>query len=496
MSTTQRRNGRRWLVLSACTAMAATLMTTSLSQPAYGTGPGDAASVNGATSASSDVMRPQFADIIEAARPSVVTIAIEKSMDGRHRLTFPRAQQPGLDEFMHRFFGPQFKMPQADPRVRGLGSGFVIDADGYIVTNNHVVEGADRIIVTLHDGSEHEADVLGTDPKTDLALLKISADGLSEARFGDSDRARVGDWVVAIGNPFGLGGTATVGIISARGRDIRSGPYDDFLQIDAPINEGNSGGPVFNTRGEVIGVNTAIFSPNGGNVGIGFAIPSRQAERIVSELRANGVVDRGWLGVQLQAMDGALARSFGLDSSDGALVADVVSGSPAEQAGIKVGDIILEFDGQPVASAKDLSHLVGVANSADRVTVKVWRERKLETRHVTLGRVGGPVPLGHSDASSDEIGLTLAPLDEATRARLGLDDDLQGAVVARIQPGSEAAKQGMRAGDVVLSIDRHEIDSPHDLKRAIERARREGRESIALLLRRGDGQRFLVLSIG
>ena len=440
-------------------------------------------------------MRPQFADIIEATQRSVVTITVEASLDGRRRLTFPHARQPRLDEFFQRFFGPGSPMPRSDARVRSIGSGFVIDAEGYIVTNNHVVENADRIVVTLHDGSEHEAQVLGTDPKTDLALIKIVADGLPEARFGDSDRARVGDWVVAIGNPFGLGGTATVGIISARGRDIRSGPYDDFLQIDAPINQGNSGGPVFNTNGEVIGVNTIIYSPNGGSVGIAFAIPSRQVEHIVSELRDNGTVDRGWLGVQLQTMDTTLARSFGLDSARGALVADVVTASPAERAGIRTGDVIVEFDGDSVGSAKDLSHLVGAATSEARVAVKVWREREFKTLRVTLGRVDESVHLAHSDADNDDIGLVLAPLDETTRARLGLADDTQGAVVAGVEPGSEAARQGMRTGDIVLSVDRRQVDSPHGVEQAIERARRDGRDSVALLVRRGDAQRFTVLSI-
>jgi serine protease Do len=301
--------------------------------------------------------------------------------------------------------------------------------------------------------------------------------------------------VVAIGNPFGLGGTATTGIVSARARDIQSGPFDDFLQIDAPINKGNSGGPVFNTRGEVIGVSTAIFSPNGGNVGIGFAIPARQAARITSQLRADGTVDRGWLGVQLQPMDATLAESFGLDAATGALVADVVSGSPAAEAGVEVGDIIIEFDGQPVESAKDLSHLVADAASLEEVRLEVWRHGKPKTLRVTLGKVDEPVRVSKSVDSPSAIGLELAPLDHTTRARLGLDDEVEGAVVARVESDSEAAKQGLRAGDVILSVDHHAVDSPHDVTQAIERARGEGRKSVVLLLRRGDSQRFTALSI-
>ncbi|MCZ6869114.1 MAG: DegQ family serine endoprotease [Gammaproteobacteria bacterium] len=492
MSATHRRYGTRWLVLILCVALSATLLSAALSQPAQGSSPGDSRLANNP----GDVMRPEFADIIEAALPSVVTIAVEMSVEGPQRLNFPRGRGPGNDELFQRFFGREFAMPQPPAaRVHGAGSGFIIDDAGYIVTNHHVVKDADRIVVTLHDGREFLAEVLGTDPKTDLAVLEIDADGLVEVRFGDSDLARIGDWVVAIGNPFGLGGTATVGIISARGRDIHSGPYDDFLQIDAPINHGNSGGPVFNTRGEVIGVSTAIFSPNGGNVGIGFAIPARQAARITSQLRADGTVDRGWLGVQLQPMDATLAESFGLDAATGALVADVVSGSPAAEAGVEVGDVIIEFDGQPVESAKGLSHLVADAASLEEVRLEVWRHGKPKTLRVTLGKVDEPVRVSKSVDSPSAIGLELAPLDHTLRARLRLGDEVEGAVVARVESDSEAAKQGLRAGDVILSVDHHAVDSPHDVTQAIERARGEGRKSVVLLLRRGDSQRFTALSI-
>ena len=492
MTSIHRRYARRWLVLGLCAALSATLLSAALSQPVQGSRSDDSGWVDD----SGDVMRPGFADIIEAAQPSVVTLAVEKSVEGPQRLNFPRGQGPASDEFFQRFFGRGFAMPQPPAaRVHGVGSGFIIDAAGYIVTNHHVVKDAERILITLHDGREFPAEVLGTDPKTDLAVLKIEADDLVEVQFGDSDHARIGDWVVAIGNPFGLGGTATVGIISARGRDIHSGPYDDFLQIDAPINQGNSGGPVFNTRGEVIGVSTAIFSPNGGNVGIGFAIPARQTARITSQLREHGTVDRGWLGVQLQPMDATLAESFGLDAPKGALVADVVSDSPAAQAGIEVGDVIIEFDGQPVDSAKGLSHLVAEAASREDVRLEMWRHGKPKTLRVTLGRVDEPVRVSKSVDSPSAMGLELAPLDHTTRARLGLDDEVEGAVVARVESSSEAAKQGLRAGDVILSVDHHAVDSPHDVTRAIERARGKGHTSVLLLVRRGDVQHFTALSI-
>ncbi|MEJ2133044.1 MAG: trypsin-like peptidase domain-containing protein, partial [Gammaproteobacteria bacterium] len=312
MATTRHRSARLWVAAGFGIAVASVLLSISFAQPAQGKRLDDREPSALAHVQTADTLRPEFADIIEAVEPSVVTIAVEATIQGPQRLSFPPGS--GMDEFFERFFGRQFTVPDMpQQQVHGVGSGFVIDRDGLIVTNNHVIDGAKHIVVTLHDGTEHDAKVIGADPKTDLALLEIDADGLTAARFGDSDRARVGDWVVAIGNPFGFGGTATVGIISARGRDLQSGPYDDFLQIDAPINRGNSGGPVFNTYGEVIGVNTAIYSPNGGNVGIGFAFPARQAEHVVGELRENGSVDRGWLGVQLQPMNAELAESFGLD---------------------------------------------------------------------------------------------------------------------------------------------------------------------------------------
>ncbi len=309
-----------------------------------------------------------FADVVEQVSPSVVKISVTKKAEAVPTSMF-RGQEP-RDSFSpyDDFFGPFFDMPGMVPQNRGptqaLGSGFVIDKAGYIVTNNHVVEGASKIVAVFRDGKELDATLIGTDPKTDLAVLKVeSAAPLPVLTFGNSDDARIGDWVLAIGNPFGLGGSATAGIISARGRDIRSGPYDDYLQIDAPINSGNSGGPVLNADGQVIGVNTAIYSPNGGNVGIGFAIPSKQVSAVVDELKASGTVRRGWLGVQIQDVDQELASGLGLDRSTGALVGDVVENSPAAAAGLKVGDVIVAFDGKDIDTAKALSLAVATENS-------------------------------------------------------------------------------------------------------------------------------------
>ena len=334
-----------------------------------------------------------FADVVERVSPAVVNIAVTKRTGSMPTAVspdrFPRGGE--FEQFFRRFFDGSGALPDGPrfPRqVRGAGSGFIIDAEGYIATNQHVIAGAEEIVVTLQSGEQLDAAVIGQDGRTDLALIKVDAPPeLIALEFGDSDRARVGEWVLAIGNPFGLGGTATAGIISARGRDIRSGPYDDYLQIDAPINSGNSGGPVFNTAGEVIGVNTAIYSPNGGSIGIGFAIPANQAKAILDELRANGVVERGWLGVSIRSVDRELAESLGLDEARGARIARVEPGSPADRAGLVNGDVITEFDGEVVDSARTLSRLVGATDADERISIGVWRDGETLELNVELGEL-------------------------------------------------------------------------------------------------------------
>jgi serine protease Do len=409
----------------------------------------------------------------------------------------PRNGSP-LDEFFGRFFEMpgQGGVPREPQYSQGQGSGFVIAADGYIATNRHVVEDAAEVVVTLASGEQLDATVVGQDSRTDLALIKVDADRpLDFVAFGDSDRARIGDWVLAIGNPFGLGGTATAGIISARGRDIQSGPYDEYLQIDAAINSGNSGGPVFNGAGEVIGINTAIFSPNGGNIGIGFAIPANQAETVIAELKRDGTVDRGWLGVQIQDLDQALADTLGLDAKQGAIVADVVTEGPAAEAGLEVGDVILRVDGTVVDSAKGLGRLVGDRDSGDRVELEIWRDGRRIERAVSLGaletaervaRAGTPA------ADRNALGLTLDNLDDARRAELGLAPDAQGALVVGVAPESEAARQGIRPGDLIVSVDRKRTESAGAAQGALaESAARDGKALV--LVRRGESQRFVAL---
>lgn len=473
----------RWKTLAIVTAAATVLLVALVTVP-------------GSSAEASIDPRQGFADLIEQVEPAVVTVEVSKTMDPQLS-GFPGGN-PQADEFMRRFFGnPGMAPQQREPRrAQGAGSGFIVDDEGYIVTNNHVIEGADEVTVRLIDDREFEAEVVGYDEQTDLALLKIKADDLTVSRFGNSDQARVGDWVVAIGNPFGLGGTATVGIVSARGRDIQSGPYDNYLQIDAPINRGNSGGPVFNTEGEVVGVNTAIFSPNGGSVGIGFAIPANMVRDIVDELKDSGTVDRGWLGVSLQNIDEEMAETLELPSTDGTLVAEVVKGSPAEKAGVEIGDVITRFDGNTVEDGRALGRMVGGADSGEKVSVTVLRGDEEIEIDVRLGDAATQIAANDDEQKIKDLGLTLAPLSDELRERLGVDEDLSGAVIVRVDPNGIAAKQGFRRGDIVIQADRQAIESPADLRQAMTGAKTKGKTSVPVLVKRGDIQRFASLPVG
>ena len=478
---------RGWRTLALSTAVSAVLIAGSFALPGH-----SAEERKASTTSSFAGPEAGFADLIEQVEPSVVTIEVEKAVGVRNS---DFSADPRAEEFFKRFFGPGGVSPSQPEKTQGVGSGFIVEETGYIVTNNHVVEGANIVSVRLSDDRQFDAEIVGFDDKTDLALLKIDGEDLTVSTLGNSDATRVGDWVVAIGNPFGLGGTATVGIVSARGRDIRSGPYDDYMQIDAPINRGNSGGPVFNTAGEVVGVNTAIFSPNGGSVGIGFAIPANQGRSIVDELKSNGSIDRGWLGVQLQNIDEDLAESLGLQSQQGALVADVVKDSPAARAGIRVADVIVEVDGKPVANAKGLARIVGASDSGDKVRLGIVRDASNINLKVVLGDAETQVASAGGEQRLKGLGMSLAPLTDDLRRRRGGEAGIDGAVVVKIEPGGSAAEQGLRRGDILLQADRKAIESPADLEKALSRAKKKGRSSVPVLVRRGDVQQFAALPV-
>jgi serine protease Do len=446
---------------------------------------------------------PSFADLVERVAPAVVNISTSKEMAGSEGLPVPQFP-PGspFEEFFKEFFDRERQ--QRSRRSLSLGSGFIIDPAGYVVTNNHVIADADEIKVILYDDSEYTATVVGHDPKTDLALLKIERpEPFPYVEWADSDKVRVGDWMIAIGNPFGLGSSVTAGIVSARGRDIRTGPYDDYFQVDAAINRGNSGGPSFNLEGKVFGVNTAIFSPSGGNVGIGFAIPSNLARRVIESLREKGRVVRAWLGVRIQSVTDEIAETLGLGETYGALVASVVAGGPAAVAGIEPGDVILEFNGQRIDKLRSLPRIVADTPVGEAVKVTIWRRGERRTVEVTLAELPPDEELAASrpeqgagtttTAEIPELGLRVASLDPEQRQRFSLPEDLQGVVVVEVRPDSPAAREGLEPGDVIVEVDQEEVSSPPEILARVLEARQQGKSSVLLLVdRRGDPQ-FVVL---
>lgn len=444
---------------------------------------------------------PSFADAVEKVAPAVVNI----SVSGQHRAgmrTPPQFSFPPGSPF-EEFFKRHFRNPgrQAEPhrprRFQGQGSGFIVDPDGLVVTNYHVIRNAGEITVITHDGAEYEAEVKGIDEKTDLALLGVEPDhDLPFVDFGDSDQVRVGDWVLAIGNPFGLGGTATTGIVSARGRNIRSGPLDDFLQIDAPINRGNSGGPLFNTRGEVVGVNTAIFSPNGGNIGIGFAIPSNMVNNVVAQLDRNGFVERGWLGVYIQTITEDLADSIGRSDTDGALITSVVEDSPAERAGLRPGDVVLSYDEQAVETIRNLPRLVAATAPGDEVEMSIWRDGTRVGMRVTVSKTRDGEKLASSEDAStgrERLGLSLEDLTAENRRQYGIDDPVNGVVVVSVEPDSLAFEKGLRNGDVIKQIGGIRVDDVEAAIEAVKKNERSGKGSVLLLVGRGGRDRFVAV---
>ncbi len=421
--------------------------------------------------------------------PSVVNVNTTQMIKGRGmRFQSPFGEDDPFNEFFKRFFGDgprQFKSTS-------LGSGFIINRDGYILTNNHVVQNATEISVKLSDAREFKAKVIGKDPKTDIALIKIDASNLRVIPFGDSDKLEVGEPVMAIGNPFGLNQTVTTGIVSAKGRFIGEGPYDNFIQTDASINRGNSGGPLININGEAVGINTAIFSPTGGSIGIGFAIPIDMAKEVLPQLKDRGSVTRGWLGVAIQQMTPELAKTFGLKQADGgALVSDVVDGSPAEQAGVKQGDVIVEFDGKKVKSSTELPHIVGGTGVGKEVVMKVVRDGAELQLKVKVGELKDEQMAAlASPSTKSRLGIEVQQLTAELSRKFGIKDD-KGVVITSVEPDSPSEEAGLKPGDLVLEINRTKVATVSQVRKALEKTRPE--EPTVVLVKRNGATRYVVV---
>ena len=439
-----------------------------------------------------------FADIVAKVKPAVISVRV--------KIDRPAMASPSSDENpfppgspMDRFF-KRFGAPNGDngghgghEMVTGQGSGFFITADGYAVTNNHVVQNAENVQVTTDDGKTHSAKVIGTDQRTDLALIKVDGKDFPYVKLSDT-APRVGDWVLAVGNPFGLGGTVTAGIVSARGRDIGAGPYDDFIQIDAPVNKGNSGGPSFDVDGNVIGVNTAIFSPSGGSVGIAFDIPADTVKNVVAQLRDKGSVTRGWIGVQIQPVTADIAEGLGLQKAAGALVSEPQPNSPAAKAGIESGDVITAVDGAPIADARELARRIGTMAPGTSVKLAMVHQGQEKTVTLTLGTLPNEKAAsnqesqhGNADADMPKLGLTLAPSTKGNG---------NGVVVTAVDPSGVAADHGFQVGDLIIDVGGKSVANPADVRKQLADARKEGKKALLFRVKSGEGTRFVALPLG
>jgi serine protease Do len=441
------------------------------------------------------VQVPNFAELAEHLNPSVVNVSTTQVMKGQRRsmprMPFPNpfGERDPFEEFFERFFGGE--NPQREFRRRSLGSGFILNREGYIVTNNHVVENASDIKVSLSDKEEYDAKVIGRDPKTDVALIKIEAKkDLPAASLGDSNKLRVGEWVMAIGNPFGLGHTVTTGIVSAKGRIIGAGPYDNFIQTDASINPGNSGGPLFNMNGEVVGINTAIIATG---QGIGFAIPINVAKELLVSLREKGRVVRGWLGVQVQRITPDLAKSFGLERERGALVADVMPDTPAAKAGIERGDIIIEFNGHKIEEMNDLPRVVASTPPNTDVPVRLLRKGQEKTVQVRVAEMKEERVAEGGGTLEENLGMAVQELTPEIARSLGMSES-KGVVVTNVEDGSPADEAGVQRGDVVLEVNQKKIQTVQDYRAAIGRV--GGSDSLLLLVRRGNNVLYVAMKMG
>ena len=449
------------------------------------------------------------ADLAEGLLDAVVNISTSQTAPVEKQIPIPRAPEGSpFQDFFDDFFKNQGKNGGAPRKIQSLGSGFVIGADGYIVTNNHVIDGADEITANFSDGTKLKAKLIGRDQKTDIALLKVEpTKPLKAVKFGDSDKARVGDWVMAIGNPFGFGGSVTVGIVSARNRDINAGPYDNFIQTDAAINKGNSGGPLFDMWGDVIGINTAIVSPTGGSIGIGFAVPSKTASAVIDQLKQFGETRRGWLGVRIQGVTDDIAESMGMKEPKGALVAGITEGGPAEKVGIQAGDVIVRFDGKDVPNVRELPRMVADTPISKTVQVTVLRKGKEISFEVSLGRLEEGEKLAANEksgkgepgkaAASKVAGLSLAPLDAGLRTKFKIKDGVtKGLVVTDVDPASAAAEKRIQAGDVIVEVGQEEVKTVEDVTKRLEAIKKDGRKRALLLVASAEGEmRFVTLAV-
>ena len=444
-----------------------------------------------------------FADIVQRVKPSVISVKVtmkDKAADASDRSDDGSDQSgPPMERFFRQFGGPQGTPPGTRNHhgghgvMMGQGSGFFISPDGYAVTNNHVVDGADKVEVTTESGKTYTAKVVGTDARTDVALIKV--EGGSDFPFAKlaEGKPRIGDWVLAVGNPFGLGGTVTAGIVSAAGRDIGNGPYDDFIQIDAPVNKGNSGGPAFNMQGEVVGVNTAIYSPSGGSVGIAFSIPAPTVKNVIAQLKDKGAVSRGWIGVQIQPVTSDIADSLGLKNAEGALVAEPQANGPAAKAGIETGDIITAVNGQSIKDARELARTIGSLAPGNVVKLNILHKGKDEAVNLTLGQLPATQEANADPAHGSDVprlGLTVAPASSVAGA------GKNGVVVTDVDPKSAAADRGFKEGDVILEVAGKSVANPGDVRDAVKAAHADNKNSVLMRVRSGDASHYVAVPLG
>lgn len=474
-------------------------------------------------SASANAVPSSFADLVDKSTPSVVNISTTQIVEDSvmnpfgnlFEFSIPNGQGfEALPDLFKKFYdlpnGGSNKNKK-ERKTSSLGSGFIISADGYVVTNHHVIDKADEIKIIFSDDTEYDAKIIGSDPKTDIAVLKIKTDNKNKkfdfVKFGDSDKSRVGDWVIAIGNPFGLGGSVSAGIISARARDINSGPFDDFIQTDAAINRGNSGGPLFNVDGDVIGVNSAIYSPSGGNVGIGFSVPASLAKPVIDQLMKKGFIERGWLGVKIQTVSDEIAESLGMAKAIGALVVEVTEDSPADKGDIKAGDVILSFDDKPVETMRKLPRIVAETPAGKKVDVKVRRQGKIKQLNVKVALLEEDDQNENSDSedgkkdesldknSKDISGLKIKDITSDIRKKYNFPDDLTGVVIVGVDSNSKISEKPIRAGDVISSINQIDIKGINQAHSIIENAKKAKKKSALLLIYRGSNASFITLPL-